>query len=276
MKKGIVNAAEGIISYSIEKKGNSQEIEPEDIVIITLQNSILNKARDIVYLLERKRIGSIEIILRSMLEQYVSLIYILKDQTQLKAKLFIYSFKIQKFEKILNTMKFMENTDKYDTSQNELIREKELKKIQEKFPQINSIEDYIHYLKNLFDEIKPHKTANKNNLYYEKWYNINGKINNMKDLMKEINMSDAEYEFMYKLSSMDVHGISAFGNVKATPDELVLESSLDIKLLESIMTSFLFFSSKAISEYYSVQNDSQIKVYMKQIEINFKYQSANM
>ncbi|EMF0434260.1 hypothetical protein I6R72_002188 [Enterococcus faecium] len=89
-------------------------------------------------------------------------------------------------------------------------------------------------------------------------------------------MSDAEYEFMYKLSSMDVHGISAFGNVKATPDELVLESSLDIKLLESIMTSFLFFSSKAISEYYSVQNDSQIKVYMKQIEINFKYQSANM
>uniref|UniRef100_UPI0024BA381E DUF5677 domain-containing protein n=1 Tax=Enterococcus faecium TaxID=1352 RepID=UPI0024BA381E len=81
MKKGIINAAEGIITYSIEKKGYSQEIEPEDIVIITLQNSILNKARDIVYLLEEKRIGSIEIILRSMLEQYVSLIYILKDQT---------------------------------------------------------------------------------------------------------------------------------------------------------------------------------------------------
>ncbi|HIH2442187.1 TPA: hypothetical protein ACYKXN_002964, partial [Enterococcus faecium] len=63
MKKGIINAAEGIITYSIEKKGYSQEIEPEDIVIITLQNSILNKARDIVYLLEEKRIGSIEIIL---------------------------------------------------------------------------------------------------------------------------------------------------------------------------------------------------------------------
>ncbi|NVD83753.1 hypothetical protein HV395_01700 [Enterococcus faecium] len=236
----------------------------------------MNKARDIVYLLEEKRIGSIEIILRSMLEQYVSLIYILKDQTQLKAKLFIYSFKIQKFEKMLNTMKFMETTDKYDTSENELIREKELKKIQEKFPQINSIEDYIYYLKNLYDEIKPHKPARKRNVHYEKWYNINGKINSMKDLMNEINMSDAEYEFMYKLSSMDVHGISAFGNAKATPNELVLESSLDIKLLESIMTSFLIFSSKAISKYYSVQNDRQIKAYMKQFEINFKFQSANM
>lgn len=173
-------------------------------------------------------------------------------------------------------MKFMETSDKYDTSENELIREKELKKIQQELPQVNSLEDYISYLKNIYDEIQPYNPPKKNNFHYEKWYNINGKINNMRDLMKEINMSDAEYEFMYKLSSMDVHGISAFGNAKATPNELVLESSLDIKLLESIMTSFLFFSSKAISEYYSVRNDRKIKGYMKQLEINFKYQSANM
>ncbi|HGF7551470.1 TPA: DUF5677 domain-containing protein, partial [Enterococcus faecium] len=81
MKKGIINAAEGIMKRSIEIKGNSQEIESEDLVIISLQNSLVEKAKDINYLLDKKRIQSINIILRSMLEQYVSLMYILKGQT---------------------------------------------------------------------------------------------------------------------------------------------------------------------------------------------------
>ncbi|EME5367469.1 hypothetical protein QK089_000443, partial [Enterococcus faecium] len=50
MKKGIINAAEGIMKRSIEIKGNSQEIESEDLVIISLQNSLVEKAKDINYL----------------------------------------------------------------------------------------------------------------------------------------------------------------------------------------------------------------------------------
>lgn len=275
MKQGIINAAEGIMNRSIEILGDSRELEPEDIVIITLQKSLVTKAKDIVYLLDKRRIQSIDIILRSMLEQYVSLIYILKDKTKLKAKLFIYSFKIQKFEKLINTMNFMESTDKYNTRENENIRKKELQKIQEKFPEINSIEDYISYLKDNFAEIQPYKPQKKKKSYYEKWYNINGKIGDMRSLMKEIDMSDAEYEYFYSLSSMDVHGISAFGNAKASNDELVLESSIDIKFLESVMTSYLILSAKSIADYYSVKNDPKIKGYMKQFEINFKLQTAN-
>ncbi|PTO35774.1 DUF5677 domain-containing protein, partial [Enterococcus mundtii] len=166
-------------------------------------------------------------------------------------------------------------TDKYNTRENENIRKKELQKIQEKFPEINSIEDYISYLKDNFAEIQPYKPQKKKKSYYEKWYNINGKIGDMRSLMKEIDMSDAEYEYFYSLSSMDVHGISAFGNAKASNDELVLESSIDIKFLESVMTSYLILSAKSIADYYSVKNDPKIKGYMKQFEINFKLQTAN-
>lgn len=275
MKKGIINAAEGIMKRSIEIKGNSQEIESEDLVIISLQNSLVEKAKDINYLLDKKRIQSINIILRSMLEQYVSLMYILKGKTKLKAKLFIYSYKIQKLVKMITTMNHMENMDEYDTSENDSIRKKVLEEIHRDYPQLNSIEDYISHLKKLYDDIQPNNPKNKKDFYYEKWYNINGKIDGMRSLMKEIHMTDAEYEFFYRLSSMDVHGISAFGNVKASKNELALESSLDIKLLESLMTSYLIFSAKAIANYYSVNNDSKIKGYMKQFEINFKYQSVN-
>ncbi|MBE9890740.1 DUF5677 domain-containing protein [Enterococcus faecium] len=275
MKKGIINAAEGIMKRSIEIKGDSQEIESEDLVIISLQNSLVEKAKDINYLLDKKRIQSINIILRSMLEQYVSLIYILKDQTKLKAKLYIYSFKIQRIEKLIDTMNFMENMDEYDISENDNIRKIILEKIQRDDPKLNSIEDYISKLKESYDDVQPYKPNKKDKFYYEKWYNINGKIRGMRNLMKEINIADADYEFFYSLASMDVHGISAFGNVKASKNELVLESSLDIKLLESLMTSYLISSAKAITNYYSVNNDSKIKGYMKQFEINFKYQSVN-
>ncbi|EME3574438.1 hypothetical protein QUO90_001958 [Enterococcus faecium] len=210
-----------------------------------------------------------------MLEQYVSLMYILKGQTKLKAKLFIYSYKIQKLVKMITTMNHMENMDEYDTSENDSIRKKVLEEIHRDYPQLNSIEDYISHLKKLYDDIQPNNPKKKDDFYFEKWYNINGKIGSMRSLMKEINMTDAEYEFFYRLSSMDVHGISAFGNVKASKNELALESSLDIKLLESLMTSYLIFSAKAIANYYSVSNDSKIKGYMKQFEINFKYQSVN-
>ncbi len=275
MKKGIINAAEGIMKRSIEIKGDSQEIESEDLVIISLQNSLVEKAKDINYLLDKKRIQSINIILRSMLEQYVSLIYILKGKTKLKAKLYIYSFKIQRIEKLIDTMNFMENMNEYDISENDNIRKIILEKIQRDDPKLNSIEDYISKLKESYDDVQPYKPNKKDKFYYEKWYNINGKIRGMRNLMKEINIADADYEFFYSLASMDVHGISAFGNVKASKNELVLESSLDIKLLESLMTSYLISSAKAITNYYSVNNDSKIKGYMKQFEINFKYQSVN-
>ncbi|WP_277892411.1 hypothetical protein [Enterococcus lactis] len=55
MKKGIINAAEGIMKRSIEIKGDSQEIESEDLVIISLQNSLVEKAKDINYLLDKKK-----------------------------------------------------------------------------------------------------------------------------------------------------------------------------------------------------------------------------
>lgn len=275
MKQGIINAAEGIMTRSLEIKGISQEIEPEDLVIISLQNSLVEKAKDINYLLDKRRINSINIILRSMLEQYVSLMYILKGQTKLKAKLFIYSYKIQKSVKMITTMNNMENMDEYDTSENDSIRKKVLEEIHRKYPQLNSIEDYISHLKKLYDDIQPNNPKIKDGIYYEKWYNINGKIKGMRSLMKEINMTDADYEFSYGLSSMDVHGISAFGNAKASTDELVLESSIDIKLLESFMSSYLFFSTKSIVDYYSVKKDPKIKGYMKQLEINLKSQTAN-
>lgn len=146
-------------------------------------------------------------------------------------------------------MNHMENMDEYDTSENDSIRKKVLEEIHRDYPQLNSIEDYISHLKKLYDDIQPNNPKNKKDFYYEKWYNINGEIDGMRSLMKEINMTDAEYEFFYRLSSMDVHGISAFGNVKASKNELALESSLDIKLLESLMTSYLIFSAKAIANY---------------------------
>lgn len=274
LKNGLVNAADKIMDRTIKLKGQKNEIGSEDIVIISLQNSILNKVREIDFLIKTNKVQSINVILRSLLEQYVYLMYILDSQTVLKAKLFIYSYKIQMYEKTLKTIRLMNSGPSYDTRESEKILHEQLKKIQEYHPEMNNIEDYIFHLKKQFDELTPNKKA-ENYSKYEKWYNIDNKTKGMRALMKSIGMNDAEYEYMYSLTSMDVHGISAFGNVKAKKDELTLEIPINLKFVETLMSSYLLFSSKKIIEYYSVQNDSKIKGYVKQFEINYKLQASD-
>lgn len=274
LKNGLINAADSIMDRTIELKGKKSEIGSEDIVIISLQNSILNKVREIDFLIKANKVQSINVILRSMLEQYVYLMYILDSQTYLKAKLFIRSYQIQTYEKLLNTINFMKSDKSFNVNESETVLQKELEKIRKTNPEINNIKDYISYLKKQFDEMSPNKST-KDRLKYEKWYKIDTKTSNMRDLMKSIDMSDAEYEFMYGLASMDVHGISAFGNVKAKKDELILEIPINLKFVETLMSSYLLFSSKKIIEYYSVQNDSKIKGYVKQFEINYKLQASD-
>lgn len=274
LKNGLINAADSIMDRTIELKGKKSEIGSEDIVIISLQNSILNKVREIDFLIKANKVQSINVILRSMLEQYVYLMYILDSQTYLKAKLFIRSYQIQTYEKLLNTINFMKSDKSFNVNESETVLQKELEKIRKTHPEINNIKDYISYLKKQFDEMSPNKST-KDRLKYEKWYKIDTKTSNMRDLMKSIDMSDAEYEFMYGLASMDVHGISAFRAVNAKKDELILETPINIEFVEALMTSYLFYSSRKIIKYYSVQKDSKIKSYLKQFEINFKLQSFN-
>lgn len=274
MKDGLINSAEKMMDQTYKLKFNKHELDIDDSVIISLQTSILNKVKDINFLIKEKRIQSINVILRTMLEQYVYLIYIMNDKTLLKSRLFIFSYQIQTYEKLLNTIDFMKSNKSFNVEESERVLQEELKKIRKIYPDINSIRDYISYLKQQFDEISPNKST-KDRVRYEKWYKLDTKTNSMRDLMKSIDMSDAEYEFMYKLTSMDVHGISAYGAVNPKKDELRIETPINIEFVETLMTSYLFFSSSRIVNYYSVQKDSKIKGYLKQFEINYRYQSSN-
>lgn len=271
MKQGIINAAEGIIDRAVTKKSSKKKLDIEDIVIITIQNSLIRKASDICYLLSDDRIETIDILLRSMLEQYAYLCYILESHTKTRATLFMYSYKIQKNNKVLNIVDLMETMEKYNTDESAKIKQQVVSQIQKDYPNVNTIEEYISELKNKYDDLIVRSISKTNKAHYEKWYNVNGKVGNMRDLMRIIGMDDVEYEFMYGLSSMNVHGIDAFGKAKIVEDDFILESVINNNLTDLLLSKYLLFSSKAIIKHFSVGKDPRIKEYMKQIEINYKF-----
>lgn len=209
LQKGFLEGAEDAYQQIIGFLNKKDEITLADNVLIMMTKNLLERVRTIQVLGNIEREESIAILTRAFLELQVSLNFILKDNTKNRAKSYYYNNKIQSMK---NLVKMQRSDPKYDLKLNN----KEMESLKKEVPTANSIEDFIsYYEKKWYKMFSPFKSKSKRGKQpYRKWYALNWEYESFKEMMKSVGVDEAIYHFFYGITSIDVHGMGAIGNIQ--------------------------------------------------------------
>lgn len=255
MDKKVLELATEHLQFIVDKKIGDKIIEPENFAIVSLTNSIILKSGDIYLLMQNEQVESIEILMRTIFEQSAYLKFILQMHSKTRAEQFLYSYRIQSAEKHKSLIDSMITSGEYEEA--ESIKQSLKNNIKEKFPEINSIEEYIEFFKEKFRNNLTIATSKKIN--YEKWYNITGRVSNFRILTEEIHIDESIYKMFYNLGSMNVHGINVLGNISRSDIDkgTILSNTVDPYYVKVGISVILYEISKLTSKHFGLTKVSK-------------------
>lgn len=261
MKEGLVNASKSLLQLVRQEIDEKKETDLEDDVIYAISHSIIEKAADLHFLMRNSRYESVEIISRTMLELFVSLKYILKEDTNRRALSYYYSYKKQMAKKIQGTIDLMrEENIMID------LTEKDLMNLEAEIPGATTLEEYKQHYNNLSIQMYS-KDTNKDNR--KRWYDIDGNLRGFRDLMAEVNMNGAEYEFFYGIGSLDVHGLDIIGKINNSNGNLTIKNNRDVDLVNIKNSFYLIDGITSVVNHYKISN-KKTQRHITLMEINYK------
>lgn len=255
IKKGVINGAKGILdTLPNEEKYWSKKDSLTNGVLYSICVNLIEKAESIRILEEKKMTNSIAIIARSFLELYIQYDFILKKETDRRAKSFYYNYKLNVGKKI----KVMIEED------NLQLTNKDLERLKKELPDANNYDDYIKHYEKLSDELYDNP---KN--HSQKWYNLHGEKRNFKQLMLESGFKGRDYEFFYGLGSLDTHGNSSVVNVNFLKD-IMTESSIPIFIIDEAISRWLNTALWKYAKFYKIDEKKAVKNYLNQIAMSLE------
>ena len=218
--------------HAIEKKANKTNT---DTVLFSLWNEVIQLASEIAYLYKAERcIGDIALA-REMFEIVLYYNYIMKDNSDFRAKCYMYYTYIAE----LKAARFLkEGTSEY----NELISINPslsfFKDADEDIcKHISEIEVIINSAQ--YDEVR---SANKNNKN-KKWYSISSGINNIRELSREVNM-EAQYLILYDYYCNQTHGMRTIRNSFDKNKSSDRHAGCSAMITNSIIAFIKYYSNK--------------------------------
>lgn len=211
--------------------------------------NLLERVRTIQFLGQVGREESIAILTRAFLELNVSLRFILKENTNNRARSYYYNNRIQSMQKLMN----MQRSDsKFDLKLNKT----EIESLKKSVPEANSIEDYISYYEKRWNKMFSTKTSKaKKKRQYKKWYALNWEYNTFKDMMKSVGIEESLYHFFYGLSSIDSHGMGAIGNMQINESNYKITGAIPSYLCYAMIENNLASVIYELSGYYGLLAD---------------------
>lgn len=237
-----------------------------DNAIISLWDSIVEKAKAVQILCDNKQYSEVQIIIRSFIEQFVYIQFILKENTSKRAKAFLYH---QRYTDTLNVKKAIDAGLPDLSSEN--FKDKIDKKVQASPAHRKDLESELDYFKEKYFSYLP-KNVKKNNI--EKWYSFEklNKYNNLRDLMKDL--GDEDIYWLYKMNSNNVHGTNTPRNIHLE-NVNVEEGMADVNLSYSISETDIYFMESILktifmdlAKYYNLMRNRKIKGIITKMQIN--------
>lgn len=274
--EGVLNACQKIFDRVIENQDRRKDDTLEaKAIIFGFYNSLFEKIKDINVLYSNKRYNSIELLSRSFFEQYIYARFILKQDTNDRVKALILGYYINSFKDYDKAMTSMEKSGKYE------LDGLSFNSFRENIDTLASIEDsavstweelkekYIDSYEELLrnDQFKP-----KYNSSF-RWYNLDGKTGNFRELVNKIGLDDAEYDIAYKIPSATVHGTDIVRNVKFDKKSgiIIYEGESDwIIPIKALLVLSIKNLVLEIAKYYKVEKTSLVREQLKVIEISYK------
>lgn len=253
LKKEFIPEIEKAYDYLIGYLNENDRNELVDIVLVTMTKNLIERVKTIQLLSESNREESISILTRAFLELNVSIRFILLEDTEKLATSYFYNQKIQSMKKLLAM-------PKTDPSYNLSLTESELKVLRKELPEASSLEDYVGYYEKKWSELfssPPFQRKGKKKKYYKKWYSLNWKYNNFKDMMLAVGMNEPLYHFFYGLTSVDVHAMGAIGNLEINDSTFKLNGTLPTYLCYLAIETYLSTVIYELSKYYDLIQDTE-------------------
>lgn len=268
-----INDCQRLLDYMWNSITKDQPLNDTNSSIIGLWDSIINKAETVQILCDNKHYGDIRIIIRSFIEQYAYLKFILQRNTSRRAKVFLYH---QRYTDDLNAQKLIDSdvmgsaATEFKTNVDNAVKATPAHR--------ENLESELAYFKDKYLSFLPDGVKKQN---VDKWYSFEklNKYNSLKDLMNDLGNGDLYW--LYKVNSNIVHGADAPGNihlsnvdpVKGTTD-VALSYSLyesDIHLIESMLGDSFF----DLATYYRLLKQSDIKAIAAKMRINAALRQNN-
>lgn len=197
-------------------KGSSREFGVVDTAIVTLLSAMVDKVDTMQFLNNNKHPSEINTIFRTLIEQHFYIAYVFQKYTDQRARAYFIHERYEELDKVkililkISDRKLSESIEK---SVNKMIS----KSTSKDRSLDEALQRYKSEYNSLFDSARKRNggrripgTKTKNQF---KWFNTNfDGINSIFDLAQSIGEEDL-YHTMYRLLSMDVHGVDLPANV---------------------------------------------------------------
>jgi len=217
--------------HAIEKRSDKADT---DAVLFSLWNEFILLANEITYLFETEHCIGNTALAREMFEILLYYNYIMKDQSDFRAKCYIYYTLLDELKAAIF---LKEGTDEYNklvSINPSLSFFKDLDK--DIVKHISEMEAVINRAK--YDEVR-NAVSTKN----KTWYSVASGINNIRDLSKEVNMED-KYITLYNIYCKQTHGMRVIRNAfykNKLPDKYIDCSTM---ITNAILSFMSYYSNK--------------------------------
>jgi len=246
-----------VLENYFQKNVDKVVFDYPDAIILGLLENIINHSKTIIILIENKHQSSLDTIMRTLFENYVYLLFILKRETELRSKSYAYSNKIRE----LNLYRKLSE----DSLEGKKLRDF-IKADKEKLDEIFLSKRDFNYMERIentyFSEIGMKRNE-------QKWYNFNDGTNNFKKLCSNLGLS-VEYDLIYSLLSTETHAKDAIKNFKFSEFGIDLIQKIDnYNLCVNLSSLYLLHSVRMIYKHYGL--NKELKSFNTIIAVNHKY-----
>lgn len=268
--KEIVEEASGVLGCLIIKFGEvlneilldvNRQDDIVDIVVILFIRKIIEQLDAINILMSAGSFTQAQVMLRSLIENTVSLEFILKDDTKKRASSY---FLERHYQDLEVADKYFKETNQLGKLFENTLEEENFKETQEKIENKRKALAIIIASESIYqqvEECRAKKIIDKKKKFKRKkvniqWYEVCSSVNNFYELMKDLGYQ-AYYKGIYGGFSNEVHALNATMGIEVSVGRIDLKSIRNLEYGDSTLSITCSFSLSALKAVYSYLNDGK-------------------
>lgn len=243
------------VSKLLSNKNKQMQVSIEDSVIVSLAANLLERADTVNFLAINNKEDSITVLTRSYIELSANLRFILKEKTKRRAESYYYYNKIELLKLQKTQLSLYTDTEimKVNTPKETEQIKKDKKELEQKITFFNN--KWIDLFSNF------NKKTNNGKLKeqpHRKWYSLDWEHETFKSLLDYLEDDKYIYIFYYRLTSLDIHGSGAIGNIQKDSDNYTIGGSIPFHLCYLLIENYLISIIQSVINHYNLNDDQQL------------------
>ncbi|WP_163581136.1 DUF5677 domain-containing protein [Gracilibacillus saliphilus] len=260
LKKVLKEAHEA--APKVVEKALQNRIDIPEAVTLAFFEDMLKKIESFVFLIENDQDTSIDIVTRSVFENYIYLRLLLSKDNKILSR----SYMLRKKYKEIKLYENIISSNKTGRKIRAFLPKLDVEKMKQ-IAKYGTPEHEIEKLKKEFSDVLEKRQLKHN------WYDIYGNTKNIEQLCFKLEMH-AEYELIYTSLSKEVHSMDIMKRWRIEGQNAYLLNTTESDQFNSqVVSMFLLETIRNLYEFYNLRDD--LKKFNTLIKINYQISNKN-